>query len=53
MSIRIPQIATGAEAQIRILGIKALKTTATADSRWVKGNIGVLLQLLDSCESEL
>jgi hypothetical protein len=39
--------------QIRIMGIKALATTADADHRWVKGNTGVLLQLLGSRKPSL
>ena len=37
-------------SQIRIIGIKGLGATAKADSRWVRGNVGVLLQLLECRE---
>lgn len=36
------------DEKVRIIGIKALGPTARADPRWVRGNTGVLLQLLAS-----
>lgn len=39
-----------ADWQIRILGIGGLGTVAKKDIRWVKGNVNVLLQLLESRE---
>lgn len=41
------------DEKIRIIGIKALGPTARADPRWVRGNTGVLLQLLASQDQEL
>ena len=35
----------------RIVGIKGLGTTAKAEPRWVRGNAGVLLQLLECRKS--
>lgn len=36
------------DEKIRMIGIRALGPTARADPRWVRGNTGVLLQLLAS-----
>ncbi|ORX38269.1 hypothetical protein BD324DRAFT_346271 [Kockovaella imperatae] len=41
------------EEKVRIIGIKGLGATAKADSRWVRGNAGVLLQLLECPPREL
>ncbi|TYJ57261.1 hypothetical protein B9479_001994 [Cryptococcus floricola] len=41
------------DEDMRIVGIKGLGPTAKADPRWVKGNTGVLLQLLASQPREL
>lgn len=41
------------DEKVRIIGIKALGPTARADPRWVRGNTGVLLQLLASQDQEL
>ncbi|ODO05747.1 hypothetical protein I350_04808 [Cryptococcus amylolentus CBS 6273] len=41
------------DEDMRIVGIKGLGPTAKADPRWVKGNTGVLLQLLASPPREL
>ena len=38
------------EERVRMIGIKGLGATAKADSRWVRGNTGVLLQLLECRE---
>lgn len=36
------------DEKVRMIGIRALGPTARADPRWVRGNTGVLLQLLAS-----
>ncbi|ODN92114.1 hypothetical protein L198_05786 [Cryptococcus wingfieldii CBS 7118] len=41
------------DEDMRIVGIKGLGPTARADPRWIKGNTGVLLQLLASQPREL
>ncbi|WVQ80007.1 hypothetical protein IAT38_002108 [Cryptococcus sp. DSM 104549] len=41
------------DEKMRIIGIKGLGPTGRADPRWVRGNTGVLLQLLASQPSEL
>ena len=41
-------IKRGDSPQTRLIGIGGLKNTARADPRWIKGNAGVLIQLLDS-----
>ncbi|KAK8854546.1 hypothetical protein IAR55_003285 [Kwoniella newhampshirensis] len=41
------------EERVRIVGIKGLGPTGRADPRWVRGNTGVLLQLLASQPKEL
>ncbi|KAK4689173.1 hypothetical protein P7C73_g926, partial [Tremellales sp. Uapishka_1] len=40
------------DEKIRMVGIKALASTAKAEPRWVRGNTGVLLQLLESPPKE-
>lgn len=40
-----------AYVKARITGIRGLASTAKVDDRWVRGNAGVLLQLLECRES--
>lgn len=41
------------DEKVRIIGIKGLGPTGKADVKWVRGNTGVLLQLLACRESRL
>ncbi|RXK42312.1 hypothetical protein M231_00302 [Tremella mesenterica] len=41
------------DEKLRIIGIKGLGATAKADPKWVRGNAGVLLQLLECPPLEL